>query len=99
MSRILQGRSVLSSYSVCDKMAVGSESKKNKNKKKQGHKDFWKKRSFELSGKIGSMLLNVGAGCGSVSDTLKKNTNLVARSLLTCHTECLAAEVYLKSSQ
>lgn len=31
--------------------------------------------------------------------THKKNTNLVARSLLTCHTECLAAEVYLKSSQ
>lgn len=59
------------SYSVYDKMAVGSESGK-KQKKKQGHKDFWKKRSFELSGKNGSMLLNVGAGCGNVSDTHTK---------------------------
>lgn len=56
-------------------MAVGSESGK-KQKKKQVHKDFWKKRSFELSEKNGSMLLNVGAGCGNVSDTHTKKTQI-----------------------
>lgn len=75
MSGILQGRSVLSTallilivFTTNWQWAVKAE----KNKIKQGHKDFWKKRSFELSEKNGSMLLNVGAGCGNVSDTHTK---------------------------
>lgn len=54
-------------------MAVGSESGKKK-QKKQGHKDFWKKRSFESSEKMEACFWMLGQDVEmSVTHTLKKH--------------------------
>lgn len=88
------------SYCVCDKMAVGSESGKKQQKKNKATKTFGKsKLSFELSEKMEACFWMLGQDVEMSVTHTQKNTNLVARSVLTCHTECLASEVYLKSSQ